>query len=63
VTTRDDERSVPWWRLATSTLLLTAFALSLAAGRTVEAIIAAVLLIPSLLLLGVWVYLRLAGRL
>jgi choline-glycine betaine transporter len=42
---------IPWWRVATVILLLVALGISVSAGRTIEALIIAVLTIPSLVLL------------
>lgn len=49
-------RSVPWWQLATLTLLVVAFILSVSAGHTIEAVIVGVLVVPSLVLVGAWIY-------
>jgi hypothetical protein len=43
-------------------VLAIAFALAVAAGRAVEAVVIAVLMIPSLLLLGAWAYSAQRGR-
>jgi hypothetical protein len=45
---------IPWWRIATALLLAAALAISAAAGRVIEAIIIGVLLLPSLVLVGLW---------
>jgi hypothetical protein len=47
---------LPWWRLATLVLLIGALVLAIANGRTIEAVIIGVLLVPTLVVLGVWVY-------
>jgi choline-glycine betaine transporter len=49
---------LPWWRLATLALLIGALVLAIANGRTIEAVIIGVLLVPTLVVLGVWVYYR-----
>jgi hypothetical protein len=52
---------VPWWPLATAVLLVTAFAIALGAGRTIDAVIVGVLLVPTLALLGLWLLARKRG--
>jgi hypothetical protein len=60
---RDEPLAIPWWPIATVTLLAIALVISIAAGRTVEAVVIALLLVPSLLLLGAWAYsVRNGGR-
>jgi hypothetical protein len=51
-------RFVPWWNFATLGLLGLALALTVAAGRAIEAVIAGVLTIPSLFVVGLWLYER-----
>lgn len=51
-------RSVPWWRLATLTLLVVAFILSVSSGHTIDAVIVGLLMVPSLVLVGAWIYER-----
>jgi hypothetical protein len=46
---------IPWWRLATAALLSVALAISADAGRLIESIIIAVLLVPLLAFLGIWI--------
>jgi hypothetical protein len=47
--------NVPWWRLATTLLLVVGLAIAAAAGRTVDAVIAGILLVPSLAVSLMWV--------
>jgi choline-glycine betaine transporter len=46
--------AAPWWRIATLTLLLVALGLAISSGRTIEAVIIGLLMIPSLVLVGAW---------
>jgi hypothetical protein len=46
---------IPGWRIAQALLLALALAISIAAGRVIEAAIIAVLLLPALALVGLWV--------
>jgi hypothetical protein len=48
--------SIPWWSVATVVLLSIGLALAVLGGRTLEAIIIGVLLVPLLALLGNWLY-------
>jgi hypothetical protein len=48
-------RQVPSWLLATAALLTTALAISITAGRVAEVIIIAVLLVPTLAFLVLWI--------
>jgi hypothetical protein len=52
----DVTRSIPWWRIATFTLLIAAFIISLSAGRTIEAVVIGVLIVPSTVFIGAWIY-------
>jgi len=45
---------VPWARLVTAVLLITAFAIALRAGRTIETVIVGILTIPTLALVALW---------
>jgi hypothetical protein len=49
-------RRPPWWRLATLILLSVALAIALSQGRTIEAVIIGILIVPTLLLVGAWIY-------
>jgi hypothetical protein len=49
-------RSTPWWRIATLALLLVALVIAVSSGRTIEAVVIGVLMIPALTLLGAWIY-------
>jgi hypothetical protein len=46
---------IPWWPLAAVVSLSTGLALAVAYGRTGDAIIVAVILLPSLALIALWV--------
>jgi len=46
---------IPWWRLATAVLLSVALAISADAGRLIESVIIAVLLVPLLAFFGIWI--------
>jgi len=46
----------PWWRLATLILLSVALAIAVSQGRTIEAVIIGILIVPTLLLVGAWIY-------
>jgi hypothetical protein len=59
---RDDALAVPWWQIAAATLLAIGLVIAIVAGRTVEAVIIAFLLVPVLFLLAVWAYSVRAGR-
>ena len=59
---RDKPLAVPWWGLATAALLAIGLVISIVAGRTIEAVVIAFLLVPSLFLLAVWAYSVRAGR-
>ncbi len=49
-------RSIPWWRIATLTLLIAGFIIALSAGRTIEAIVIGVLTVPTMVFIGAWIY-------
>lgn len=49
---------VPWWRITTLTLLVVAFIIAVSSGRTIEAAIVGLLMLPTLVLLGAWIYER-----
>lgn len=49
------ERLMPWWSLSTTVLLAVALVVDVAAGRIIETIIIAILLVPSLAFLVLWV--------
>jgi hypothetical protein len=46
---------IPWWRLASAVLLTAAFAISVTAGRVIESIIIAILLLPTFAFLVLWI--------
>jgi hypothetical protein len=46
---------IPWWRLATAALLTAALAIAASAGRVIESIIIAILLVPTLAFLVLWI--------
>jgi hypothetical protein len=47
-------RFVPWWPLATAVLLITALSIAVSSGRTIEAVIIGVFVVPTLAFLGLW---------
>jgi hypothetical protein len=49
------ETLIPWWRLATAALLTAALVISAIAGRVIESIIIAILLLPALAFLVLWI--------
>jgi hypothetical protein len=49
---------VPWWRITTLTVLVVAFIVAVFSGRTIEAVIVGLLMLPTLVLLGAWIYER-----
>jgi len=51
-------RPIPWWNLATTALLAVALAFAIRADRTIEAFVVGALMLPSLFLLGAWLYAR-----
>ncbi len=53
---------IPWWRIATLTILTAALIISLTSGRTIEAVIIAILMVPTILLIGAWLYQRNTAR-
>jgi hypothetical protein len=46
---------IPWWRLATAALLTAALVISATAGRVIESIIIAILLLPTFAFLVLWI--------
>lgn len=46
---------IPWWRLASAALLTAALAISATAGRVIESIIIAILLLPTFAFLVLWI--------
>jgi hypothetical protein len=52
---------LPLWRLATFLLLSVALAISVANGRTIDAVIIGALLALTLVALGIWIYLWSTG--
>jgi hypothetical protein len=54
---------IPWLWLTTTVVLAAALAISLAAGRLVDSVIIAVLLVPSAAFLVLWVVAWRRGRL
>jgi hypothetical protein len=49
------KRLMPWWSLSTTVLLTAALVVDVTAGRIIETIIIAILLVPSLAFLVLWV--------
>ena len=49
-------RSLPWWRIATLAILLLALIISVSAGRTIDAVVIGILMIPTMVLVGLWIY-------
>ena len=54
-------RFVPWARLVTAVLLITAFAIALRVGHTIEAVIVGIVTIPTLALIVLWLVGRRRG--
>jgi hypothetical protein len=48
--------SIPWWPIATATLLTAALVLSATAGRVVPPIVIAILLAPTLVFLAFYIW-------
>jgi hypothetical protein len=57
-----DSIPIPWWRLATVVLLGIALGIAVANGRTWDAVIVAVLIIPALAMTAAAIYFRVRGR-
>jgi Flp pilus assembly protein TadB len=49
------KRLMPWWSVSTTVLLAVVLVVDVTAGRVIETIIIAILLVPSLAFLVLWV--------
>ena len=47
-------KSAPWWQLATIVLLSVALTIAVMSGRTIEAVIIGILVVPALVIVGTW---------
>lgn len=54
----DERFPIPWWRLATVVLLSIALGIAIANGRTWDAVVIAVLIVPVLVLVAASLYFR-----
>ncbi|MFL5954872.1 MAG: hypothetical protein ACJ76I_12285 [Gaiellaceae bacterium] len=54
--------AIPWWRLATAALMTTAFVLAVAKGSVIAAVLIGVLTLPSLAVLGAWIFVTVFRR-